>query len=370
MRLYLDDGRFVYTLDLQPSLSFLCAWPADIMTGMADVSVRCEACGKETGGKKFCPYCGAPSTTETPETPKAPTPPGRGEVSPPTDLEGPPLLAPPRPAKRTGLVVAILVVALLCAGGVVAAVLFLVGGGASITIQSPSSGSSVDGNSVTVKLAVSGADKVAIVDVFLDSKKRATVNSAPYQVKLSSIENGKHTLEATASDANGAVLAKASATFTSNGKIEKPNDGGTQSGQDKSKEYKTALASKINEASALNDRITKDAERVNTEVNFNARIVPTPLMAELRALTTSANSLVSSVAALAPTDDIKDVQSQFATLCDYLRVRAGALLNGAEAVENGGDYTSEFSAGGQAKTSFDAAWPQFLTTCKSRGVPV
>ena len=365
------------------------------MAGMAYETVRCEACGKEMGGKKFCPHCGAPSAFQTASAgPDLAGPPifTGPIVGPPaaqappifTPIEASPLVAPgaglpgpaqeiasPRKSKHTALIVVILVVVLLCAGGAVAAVLLLTWSSASIAINSPSTGSSVDGNLVTVKLAVTGGDKVARVDVFLDSEKLATVKSAPYQVKLSSINDGKHSLDARALDAGGAVLAKASTTFSSKGLTTKPpGDTGTQTGQDKSKQYKAALSGKINEASALNDMISKDAERVNTEVNFNARIVPTPLMAELRALTTSANSFVASVAALAPTDDMKDLQAQFATLCDYLRVRAGALLNGAEAVVNGSHYTTEFSAGGKAKTSFDAAWPQFLAACRSRGVPI
>jgi Bacterial Ig domain len=289
---------------------------------------------------------------------------------PPPVFTGPIVEQPAGPRKkRTGLAIVLILVAVLCIGGAVVAVILLTGGKASMAITSPSAGSTVDGNSVKVRISLSGAGGVDKVEVFVDSEKRATIKVAPYQVTLESVDNGKHVLEASAVDANGSVLARASGTFTSHGKTDKPPDGG-QTGDEGSTVYKAALASKINQASGLNARIARDADRVNTEVNFNARVMPAPLLAEIKSLNASAGSLAATANSPAPPADMKDLQSQFATLSEYLRVRADALLKGLQAVDSGGDYTAEFNRGAAAKASFDAAWPSFLTTCRSLGVPI
>ena len=64
------------------------------------------------------------------------------------------------------------------------------------------------------------------------------------------------------------------------------------------------------------------------------------------------------------------IKSQFETLVEYLRVRADALLKGLPKVTYGGDYKAEFDRGGAAKSSFDAAWPGFLNTCRGSGIRV
>ncbi|GEM_PF-1628330 len=384
---------------------------------MADQETRCPACGEDTGDSKYCPFCGERVFKEAPgeqptasmpsiepvessTPPETPPPPGFApppEVAAPhgstaaPDLAGPPRVAPPpvmkasppvfkgptqalpaepRKKKRTGLAVALILIAVLCIGGAVAAVFLLTGNSkTSLTIQSPSKGSTVDGNSVKVKLAVSGTGKVETVEVFVDSEKRATITSAPYQTTLGSVENGKHSLSASALDASGSVLARASGTFTSEGKTGKPPDGGP-TGQDQSAAFKNALASEINEATTLNDRIARDADLVNTEVNFTARVVPASLLAEVRALNASASSLTSTADTLSAPADMKDLELKFEILCGYLQVRPDALLKGLQAVDSGGDYAAEFDRGAKAKASFDAAWPSFLAACRSKGVSI
>jgi hypothetical protein len=156
------------------------------------------------------------------------------------------------------------------------AVIFLTSGKASMAITSPSTGSRIDGNSVKVRISLSGPGGVDKVEVFVDSEKRATIKAAPYQVTLESVDNGRHVLEASAVDANGSVLARASGTFTSRGKTDEPPDGG-QTGDEESKVHKAALASKINLISASSGAATTRALKLTSVLTRSAiRVTTTP----------------------------------------------------------------------------------------------
>lgn len=338
----------------------------------------CPFCGKDAGGNRFCPHCGG-------EMPSRPAPGAPGPATPvqptvisPVPVLPEPVLSGPAPPPTGGigatkrnrnlaLPIALGVLALVAIAGVVITVVLVSGGGVTISIKSPADGSTTAGNAVTVELDVKGQSRVAKVDVFLDSKKRATIESAPFETDLLSLEKGEHTLKATAYDSGGAVLGEATSSFQSEGAAE----GNDQTNGDKgSAAYMSSLAAKINEASLLDARITTMANRINSEVNFNTRSVPAGLLADTRALVGSANTLADSAAALDPPADMKGIQAEFLVLLGYLQARADALLGGLQAVSSGGDYKASFDKGGAAKSSFDKAWPGFKAECKSFGVPI
>jgi hypothetical protein len=336
---------------------------------------RCPFCGRDAAGRKFCPFCGGemprratpPLRDKAPTAPLVPAPLLPGQVLPgPVPGEAAPLLANATPPKKrnVALPVVLAVLALLVIGGAVLAVVLLSGGGGvSMSIKSPENGSNAPGNTVDVELEVTNASKVARVDIFLDRKKRATLEAAPYTTELVSLDKGAHELKATAYDSGGSVLAEATSAFESEGGSD------TTNGDDsKATAYKAALSPKIGEASSLDGRIEALANRINSEVNFNSRVVGGGLLSDVRALNADVNALAASAAELSPPADMKDIQSQFTTLVSYLQVRAGALLQGLTAVSAGGDHKAAFDNGGVAKTSFDKAWPPFLSACASKGI--
>lgn len=348
---------------------------------MADMPGACPFCGKDTGDNKFCPHCGGvmPRPAAPPALdfvpPAEETPPAQGTVPvlPAPVLGNAPVVrgagAPPE-KKNYMLVVALAALALLVVAGVVVAVVLLSGGGGvTMSIKSPENGSTTTGGTVNVELEISEPSRVAKVEVFLDSEKRATIESSPFTTELVSLEKGNHEVKATAYDSSGAVLAEATSAFESEGGPDE-SDGGDKTDNGNAAQYKSALAQKVNQARLLDAQITDMANRINSQVNFNTRTVPAGLLADVRALDGSAGSLVAAADALRPPADMKDLQARFASLVSYLQVRADSLLKGLEAVTSDGDYKSAFDKGGAAKASFDKAWPGFVSDCKSRGVPI
>ncbi|MHB8894019.1 MAG: Ig-like domain-containing protein, partial [Candidatus Geothermincolia bacterium] len=165
---------------------------------------RCPVCGKDTGSKKFCPFCGAPMPV--PPSPVLPPPViQQGAVPVPT--------IQPVKKNRTALLVTLAVVAVLVVAGAVVASVLLSGGGASLKIAAPADGSTVSGGSVKVKVEVSGTAAISRVDIFLDKEKRSTIDSSPYEAELAGVTAGIHDLEAVAFDGGGARLASATSTF-------------------------------------------------------------------------------------------------------------------------------------------------------------
>ncbi|MHB8894018.1 MAG: hypothetical protein ACYC99_02420, partial [Candidatus Geothermincolia bacterium] len=150
----------------------------------------------------------------------------------------------------------------------------------------------------------------------------------------------------------------------------KPKDGNDMGDLEKANAFKAAMATRVNEAKVLDVKITALANRINNEVNFTAHVVPAGVSAEAQSVYAQALTLVAGAAALDPTPELAAVQSQFKSLVEYLKVRADALQKGLRAVTSGGDYKAEFDRGGAAKSSFDAAWPGFLNTCRGAGISV
>jgi hypothetical protein len=219
-----------------------------------------------------------------------------------------------------------------------------------------------------VKVAVTGKG-VSKVDVFLDTEKRSTMDSEPFETELAAVAKGSHVLKVAAFDAGGARVAEATSTFESKG-AGKTGDEGNKGNDEQTAAYKANLSAKVSAAASLNSQITTMANRINSEVNFNTRYVPAALNSDVQALYTSALTLVADASTLTPPDSMKALQTRFTSLVEQLKVRADALLKGVQAVSSGGDYKSQFDRGGAAKSSFDAAWPSFVNDCKSQGVKV
>jgi hypothetical protein len=321
---------------------------------------KCPVCGRDIGEKNFCPFCGTARTVQPPAQ------------LPPTVLPPPPGVAQavaPEKKKRTLLWVVLAVIAVAVVAGVVVAVVLLSGDGVSVTITSPTNGSTVTGPTVVVTAVLSSTSGVSRVDIYLDDEKRSTVYHAPYKAKLTGVSPGAHNLEFTAFDGSGFRLASARSTFEVKGGADKPKDG-QDDDSGKSSAYKTAVASRIDEASALNSRISSLADRINSDVNFASGSVPSSLTADAQNLYAQALTLIAGASALDPPTDMADIQSQFKILVEYLKVRAEALQKGLRAITAGGDYKAEFDRGGAAKSSFDAAWPGFLNTCRGRGISI
>ena len=318
----------------------------------------CTECGKDIGAGKFCPFCGAGRKG------------AQAQPLPPPVLAAPAGGASIQPAskKNTLLWVALAVVAVAVVSGGVVATVLLTGGSASIAIKSPSNGSTVSGDPVKVKVTVSGSG-ISKVDVFLDSEKRSTMDSEPFETELAAVGKGTHTLKAAAYDAGGAKVAQATSTFESQG-AGKTGDEGDKGNGEQAAAYKANLSAKVSTAASLNSQITAMANRINGEVNFGTRYVPAALAADVQSLYTSALTLVADASALSPPDGMKGLETRFTSLVEQLKVRADALLKGVQAVSSGGDYKSQFDHGGAAKTSFDAAWPSFVSECRSLGVQV
>jgi hypothetical protein len=361
MRLYILLGRFVDMLSDEPEQCIIrvVAWHA-LRAGakMTGKTRYCTECGKDIGAGKFCPFCGA----------------GR-KGAPPEPLPPPVLSAPPgetviKPAekKNTVLWVVLAIVAVAVVAGAVVAAVMLTGSTVSITIKSPSNGSTVSGDPVKVKVTVSGKG-VSKVDVFLDSEKRSTMDAEPFETELSAVGKGTHTLKAAAFDAGGAKVAEATTTFESQG-AGKTGDEGNKGNDEQAAAYKANLSAKVSAAASLNGQITTMANRINSEINFNTRYVPAALADDIQALYTSALTLVADASTLTPPDKMKALQARFISLVEQLKVRADALRWGVQAVSSGSDYKSQFDRGGAAKASFDAAWPTFVNDCRSQGVQV
>lgn len=243
--------------------------------------------------------------------------------------------------------------------GVVLGVVLLAGGGVSLKILSPKTGETLSSADVRVELDVKKSDKVARVDLYLDGTKQKTLEGQAASADLRAGSAGTHELKATAYGDNGALLAEASSSF-------KTAPGSTgQTG-----DFKADLTARINEAGSLNGRIAQYASRINSEVNFNAFAVPPGLTSEVQNLYNAVQGLAASTRGLSAPAEMTDLQSQLLQFCEYLRVRADALVRGLQAVGAGGNYKAEFDRGGAAKSSFDTGWPAFLSNARSRGIGV
>ena len=269
--------------------------------------------------------------------------------------------APPAPAaaparKRTGLLVGLgaLVVAIIA--GTVVAVVLLAGGGVSVKIKSPAAGQKVEGGEVSVTLEVEKPEKIARVEFYVDWRLEETVEREPFEATVPAGGRGSHELTVTARGKDGAMLAQATGSFESAGGAQQQAD------------YPQALSGKIAEASALDQQIRTYANRINSETAPGS--VSPALLAELKSLKNSTDSLKTSVHTLSAPADMQDLHSQFIRIVEYLRIRAEALLSGTQDRAAGGSGVAAYDRGGGAKKSFDAEWPGFIASCRFRGISV
>ena len=274
-----------------------------------------------------------------------------------------PTPAPTAPAKKkTGLLIGLIGGGVALAAVVaVVVVLLLSGKGVTIEIESPKAGATVSGGEVQVELDVSNPDRVAKVELYVDGQKQGTIGEAPFEkAKISTGGVGEHELKASAYDEGGAEIAWVT------GKYESTEGPGGETG-----DYKTDVAPLIQSANSMQEQIKGYANRINSEMSSG--IVSAATVGELNDLLNRANGLAQSSAGLNPPADYQDIKAQFTQLCEYLRVRAESLVKGSQAWNAGGrnsNYLAEFNVGAAAKSSFDAAWPGFISNCRGRGISV
>ncbi|MBU4174091.1 MAG: hypothetical protein KKB90_07250, partial [Actinobacteria bacterium] len=289
----------------------------------------------------------------------------RGE---PISRAMPPSAAVPTPApqaparKKTGLIVGLTTGGVALAAVVaVAVVLLLSGKGVTLQIEKPTAGDTVSGSEVQVELDVSNPDRVARVELYVDGQKQGTIEEAPFEkAKISTGGVGEHELKVSAYDEGGAEIAAVT------GKYESTEGPGGETG-----DYKTDVAPLIQSANSMQEQIKGYANRINGEMSSG--VISAATMAEINDLLNRANGLAQSSAGLNPPADCQDIKAQFTQLCEYLRVRAEALVRGSQewnAQGKYGNYLAEFNVGASAKSSFDATWPGFISNCRGRGISV
>lgn len=307
----------------------------------------CPNCGKETGGSKFCPYCGVPiSTTAAPTTPYTPV--------------------RPQPKKRTALWVAVALLALLIvAAAVFVPLLLLRGGEVKVVITSPGKGEEVSASKVEVAVDVSNPEKVGRVAIYVDGVMQDSIKKPPFEAEVPAGDKGLHGLKAAAYDPNGKLLAEDKTSFEKTGGTKK--DGGKDE-TESAEEYKKEVSIHVNEAKILDTRIKNAANQINSQLS--RKYISASLITDVQALYNRTVSLENSVQGLKPPTEMLDIQSRFQQICGYLRTRADALVKGCEAFNSGGDYMAEFNRGASAKSEFEKAWPVFLNACRAQGIQV
>jgi len=271
-----------------------------------------------------------------------------------------PAAAAPTAKKKTAVILGVASGAAVLAAVIVVVVVFLLGGGkVSLTITNPK-GKSVT-NPVTVRVDVKNPARVARLEISVDNHVEKVIESAPYEVQVET-GSGNHTILVTAYGKNNATLASASSNVSVGGG---GGGGGTT-------DYVADLPAKINQASAINDQITGYANRINSELDLGGSL-STGLMNELRDLFSRTTAMSQSVRNTQVPSEYQDIHTQFVQLCDYIQVRANALVRGSESYNSTGAYgnfKTEYNRGAAAKASFFSAWPGFLSTCRARGISI
>jgi hypothetical protein len=310
----------------------------------------CPNCRQDTGGSRFCPHCGVQVLPAVTPPPAPPVPPA--SHSPAAAQQG----------KHTGLWIAVALLALLIVAAAIAVPLLLLRGGTvKVQITKPGMNQEVSTSNVEVAVDVTNSDKVGWVAVYVDGIMQDSVKKPPFETKVPSGDKGLHGLKATAYDSNGKLLAQDETNFNMTGAT-------TNGGGDETVQYKKAVAAQVNEASLLDARIRNAANQVNNQLSN--KYISASLVTDVQGLYNRTVSLFNTVQGWNPPADMLDIQTQFLQICEYLETRAYALVKGAEAVNSGGYYMSEFNKGAAAKNAFDKAWPVFLNTCRSSGINV
>ena len=304
----------------------------------------CPNCGKDTGGSRFCPYCGVQVSQQT--VPYVPV--------------------MPQPKKRTALWIAVALLALLIvAAAIVVPLLLLRGGETKVNITSPVQSRKIQSAKLDVSVDVTNQGVVGWVAIYVDGIIQDSIKKPPFEASIPAGEPGMHGLKATAYDRNGKMLAEDKTSYWKVPGKEKDGEDETEQGAE---QYKKAVSTQVNEANILDTRIRNAANQINNQLS--KKYISASLVSDVQALYNRTVSLLNTVQGLKPPAGMLDIQTQFVQLCQYLQTRADALVKGAEAFNSGGNYMAEFNKGADAKSAFEKAWPIFLNTCRARGISV
>ena len=263
----------------------------------------------------------------------------------------------PVASKKKGLILGISggALALIAIGVVV--FLLVSGRGVALKIKSPKAGDAISTPNMEVSLDVNNPGKVGKVELYLDGQKQGTIDKAPFKTEITSGGAGKHELKASAYGVDGALLAEVTESFET-------AEGAASSGGD----YKSEAAHYISTASATDEQIKGYAARINGELSYG--YVSAGLLTEAQDLYNRTCALQGGVQGLSPPAEFQDIHSQFLQYCEYLRIRADALVKGCEVFNYRGNHLAEFQRGAAAKNSFEAGWLSFVNNCRARGIPV